>query len=91
MGGLTNLIALDLTDNQISGEIPGDVAKLENVDTFYIDGNQNLIVRWSRCRNGWPMSIRGSVQQMRRELSERMTGMSQRCKDLSFAWSPMLP
>ena len=42
IGGLHNLIAIDLTDNLIQGPVPLAIARLTNVDTVYFDGNEGI-------------------------------------------------
>ena len=40
LGNLANLIALHLTENQLSGEIPKELGNLENLTTLGVDENQ---------------------------------------------------
>ena len=40
LGGLTNLVGLSLSSNQLTGEIPAELGDLTNLVGLYLQGNQ---------------------------------------------------
>ena len=58
IGGLSNLIAIDLTDNLIEGPVPVGVANLENVDTVYLDGNAGVVCPLAAPVSKWLSAVK---------------------------------
>ena len=57
MGNMKNLIALDLTDNCLEGELPEGLSDLTKVDTVYLDGNPKLTCPLTSRMSNWLKNV----------------------------------
>jgi len=57
-GELPSLVAVDLTDNALAGQLPGSLVNLKTVNTAYFDGNPSLRCPMPAAVSAWLDTVR---------------------------------